>query len=161
MKILIVSDSHGRDKYLFQTLRRVSPIDLMVHLGDYGGTEEYIKSIANCPVEMISGNNDLFKGCPKEKVIIIGDYTLYLTHGHKYGVYYNTLKIKEAAKTRQADIVMFGHTHVPMIDLKDDIWAINPGSIALPRQGNRMPSYIIMDIDREGKAHFTLNYCNE
>lgn len=161
MKVLIVSDTHGRDRYLFQVLQKVSPIDLMIHLGDYGGTEEYIKSIANCPVEMISGNNDFFKGYPKEKVIKIGNYTVYLTHGHRYGVYYNTSQVKEAAKIRQADIVMFGHTHVPMIDLKDDIWAINPGSIALPRQSNRIPSYIIMDIDREGKAHFTLNYCDE
>ena len=126
MKVLIVSDTHGRDKYLFQVLQKVSPIDLMIHLGDYGGTEEYINSIANCPVEMISGNNDFFKGYPKEKVI-----------------------------------KMFGHTHVPMIDLKDVIWAINPGSIALPRQRNRLPSFIIMDIDRDGKAHFTLNYCDE
>ncbi|NLO09785.1 MAG: metallophosphoesterase [Clostridiales bacterium] len=160
MKVLIVSDSHGRDKYLFQTLQKVSPIDLMIHLGDYGGTEEYIKSIANCPLEMISGNNDFFKEYPKDKVIKIGNYTVYLTHGHRYGVYYNTSQIKDAAKTRQADIVMFGHTHVPMIDLKDDIWAINPGSIALPRQRNRLPSFVIMDIDREGKAHFTINYCD-
>jgi len=84
-----------------------------------------------------------------------------LTHGHRYGVYYGTSQIKEAAKARQAHIVMFGHTHIPLIDLMDDIWAINPGSIALPRQRGRIPSYIIMDIDREGKAHFTIKYCEE
>ena len=161
MKVLIVSDTHGRDKYLFQTIQKVKPIDLMIHLGDFGGTEEYIKSLVNCPIEMISGNNDMFNGLPKEKVIMIGNYTVYLTHGHRYGVYYNTNQIKEAAKIRQANIVMFGHTHVPMIDLKDDIWAINPGSMALPRQRDRIPTYIIMDIDRNHKAHFTLNYCNE
>lgn len=161
MKVLIVSDTHGRDKYLFQTIQKVKPIDLMIHLGDFGGTAEYIKSLIDFPVEMVSGNNDLFIGQPKDKVIRIGDYTVYLTHGHKYGVYYNTYQIKEAARIRQADIVMFGHTHVPMIDLKDDIWAINPGSIALPRQSNRIPTFIIMDIDREGMAHFTLNHCNE
>jgi putative phosphoesterase len=158
MKVLIVSDSHGRDKYLFEALQKVSPIDLLIHLGDCGGTEDYIKSIAGCPVEMISGNNDLFKQYPKEKVIVIGKYTVFLTHGHRYGVYYGSYQIKEAAKARQADIVMFGHTHIPLIDLQDDIWAINPGSIALPRQRNRNPSYIIMDIDREGEAHFTINY---
>lgn len=161
MKVLIVSDTHGRDKYLLQTLQKVSPIDLMIHLGDFGGTEEYIKSIANCSVEMISGNNDLFKEYPKEKVIMIGNFTVFLTHGHRYGIYYNISQIKEAAKVRQANIVMFGHTHVPMIDLKGGIWAINPGSIALPRQRNRIPSYIIMDIDKEGKAHFTIKYCEK
>lgn len=160
MKVLLVSDSHGRDTYLFQTIQRIGPIDLMIHLGDYGGTEKNIRSLVSCPIEMISGNNDFFTGLPKEKLIRIGQYTVYLTHGHKYGVYNNSHQIKEAAKARQADIVMFGHTHVPMIDLKDDVWAINPGSIALPRQRDRIPTYIIMDIDRYNKAHFTLNYCD-
>ena len=161
MRVLIVSDTHGMDKYLYKAIQKVKPFDLMIHLGDYGGTEEYIQSLVDCPVEMVSGNNDFFSKLPKEKVILIGNYTVYLTHGHRYGVYYNTHQIKTAAKARQADIVMFGHTHVPMIDLKDDIWAINPGSIAYPRQRNRIPTFIIMDIDREGKAHFTLNQCSE
>ncbi len=161
MKVLIVSDTHGRDQYLFRTLQRVSPIDLMIHLGDFGGSEDFIRSMVNCPVEMISGNNDLFNGLPKEKVIKIGNYTVYLTHGHRYGVYYSTNQIKEAARTRQADIVMFGHSHVPHIDINDDIWAINPGSMSLPRQRNRIPTFIIMDIDINGKAHFTLNYYNK
>src|SRR5690554_5817885 len=102
MKVLIVSDSHGRDKYLFQTIQKVKPIDLLIHLGDFGSTEDYIKSLVDCPIEMISGNNDLFNGLPKDKVIMIGNYTVYLTHGHRYGVYYNTSHIKEAGKIRQA-----------------------------------------------------------
>lgn len=161
MKVLIVSDSHGQEGYLAQTLERVSPIDLMIHLGDFGGNEEYIKSIAGCPVEMVSGNNDIFNELPKEKIIKIGKYAVMLTHGHRYGVYYNTHKIKEAANLRQADIVMFGHTHIPMIDLSDSTWAINPGSISLPRQRGRIPTFVIMDLDRYGNAHFSLNYCKE
>lgn len=159
MKLLIVSDSHGRNEHLTKTIQKVGPIDLLIHLGDYGASEEYIKSIAPCDVEMVSGNNDLFNRFPKEKVMMIGKYTVMLTHGHRHGVYYNSNPIKEAARLRQADIVMFGHTHVPMIDMNDDIWAINPGSISLPRQRGHIPSFIIMDIDRNGEAHFTINYC--
>jgi len=158
MKILIVSDTHGKDGYLAHTIKKVEPVDLLIHLGDICGSEKYIRSIAPCPVEMVCGNNDFFTGLPKEKLITIGDYTVLLTHGHKYGVYYGTDQIKEAARARQADMVMFGHTHVPVIDLNDDVWAINPGSMSLPRQSGRIPTYIIMDIDRMGKAHFTLNY---
>jgi len=158
MKILIVSDTHGRDRNLLQTLQKVGHIDLMIHLGDICGSEKYIKSIAPCPVEMVCGNNDFFINLPKEKVIMIGDYSVFLTHGHKYGVYFGTGPIKEAARIRQADIVMFGHTHVPLIDLNDNVWAINPGSLSLPRQSGGTPTYIIMDIDRMGKVHFTLNY---
>ena len=161
MKILIVSDTHGWNENLFKTIERVSPFDLLIHLGDFGSNVEYIRSIATCPLEIIPGNNDLFSGLPKEKLIKIGNYSVLLTHGHRYGVYNNTHLIKEAARSNKADIVMFGHTHQPVIDLSDSIWVINPGSISLPRQGGRIPTFIIMDIDNNGKAHFTLNYYKE
>ena len=59
---------------------------------------------------------------------------------------------------RGADIVMFGHTHRPLIDLDGSVWAVNPGSISQPRQDNHLPSFLIMDLDSRGDAHFTLNY---
>ena len=37
------------DKYLYKTIQKVKPFDLMIHLGDYGGTEEYIQSLVDCP----------------------------------------------------------------------------------------------------------------
>lgn len=161
MKVLIVSDTHGKDHYLLKTLERVGPIDMLIHLGDFEGGEEYIKSITPCPTELVSGNNDFFNGLPKEKVIHIGKYIVLLTHGHRYGVNYSTSGILEVAKRNKANIVMFGHTHVPMIDLSGSIWAINPGSLALPRQHGRIPTFIIMDLDSKGQAHFTLNYFKE
>lgn len=161
MKVLIVSDTHGRNHNYLKTLEKVSPIDLLIHLGDYDGGEDYIMSVTPCRAEMVSGNNDFFNGLPKEKIIHLGKYTIMLTHGHRYGVYYTTNDIKQAAAKNNASIVMFGHTHVPMIDLSDDIWAINPGSLALPRQSNHIPSFIIMEIDAQGEAHFTLNYYQE
>jgi putative phosphoesterase len=66
--------------------------------------------------------------------------------------------LKEIALCEGADIVLFGHTHIPMIDLVDDrIYAVNPGSIEQPRQSGRLPTFIIMEIDNKGEVHFTLN----
>lgn len=158
MKILIVSDSHGKNATLLKVLDKVGAIDLFIHLGDVEGSEEYIASHAGCRTEFIAGNNDYFTTLLKEKVLKIGKYTVYLTHGHKYGVYYGLDNIKEAAKLRGADIVMFGHTHVPIVDQTGDAIALNPGSISLPRQSGHRPSYILMDIDSKGEAHFTVNY---
>jgi putative phosphoesterase len=161
MKILIISDTHGRNQNYLKVLSRVSPIDLLIHLGDFEGSEELIESAASCRHEFVSGNNDFFNGLPKDKVIQIGKYTVFLTHGHRYGVYYGTADIREAAARNNANIVMFGHTHVPMMNLSDDIWVINPGSLSLPRQTGRIPTYIIMEIDSAGDAHFTLNYLQD
>lgn len=158
MKILIVSDSHGRNTYLNMVLDKVAPVDLLVHLGDLEGSEEYLTMIADCPVEMVSGNNDYFTDIEREKVIRIGKYKVFLTHGHRYRVNYDTETIKQEALERGVDIVMFGHTHKPLIDLSGSVIAINPGSISQPRQDGRIPTYIIMDIDSNGEAHFILNY---
>ncbi len=161
MKVLVVSDTHGKNHYLIDTVNRVNPIDLLIHLGDFEGGEEYIKTNIACPVEFVSGNNDFFNGLPGDKIINIGKYRVLLTHGHRYGVNVSTAGILETARRNGVDIVMFGHTHVPLIDVTGDIWAINPGSLALPRQSGRVPTFIIMDLDSQGDAHFTLNYYKE
>lgn len=162
MKILIVSDSHGRCNFLERALARVKPIDLIIHLGDLEGDEQYINAVADCPVVIVSGNNDYFTEIPRENFIQLGKYYIMLTHGHQYGVNYGVDLIKEVALCNGADIVMFGHTHRPLIDLTDDkIWAINPGSITQPRQHGKIPTFIIMEIDHRGDAHFTLNYAED
>ncbi len=158
MKVLIVSDTHGRNQNILNTIERVNPVDLLIHLGDYGGGEAYIEAMAPCSVEMVSGNNDFNTTLPKDKIIRVGKYTIMLTHGHRYGVNYNTCDILEAGVKNKADIVMFGHTHIPMIDLSREAWLVNPGSLALPRQYGRIPTFVIMDLDANGDAHFTLNY---
>ncbi|HIS56654.1 MAG: metallophosphoesterase family protein [Lachnospiraceae bacterium] len=158
MKILIVSDTHRKHQALEQVLEKVRPIDMMIHLGDAEGCEDYIEALADCPVEIVAGNNDFFSGLDREKEIWIGKYKVLLTHGHYYYVSVNKETIIQEAKGRGCDIVMFGHTHVPYLYQEDGITALNPGSLSYPRQEGRRPSYIIMEIDREGEAHFTINY---
>jgi uncharacterized protein len=158
MKILIVSDSHGRNQNLVKVIDKVSPIDLLVHLGDFEGKTESISDLVSCKCELVAGNNDFFTSADKEKLISIGNYRVFMTHGHRYGINYGTDRIKDMARSHWADMVFCGHTHRPLIEISDDVWVINPGSISQPRQEGGKPTYIIMDIDSSGKAHFTLNY---
>lgn len=158
MKILIVSDSHGKNRYLAQVIEKVSPIDLLIHLGDLEGSERFLLENAPCQVEMVSGNNDYFLKIERVKELYIGRYKVLLTHGHRHKVYFGSEDIKDWARENGAAIVMFGHTHVPKLDLNSDVIALNPGSISLPRQEGHRPSYIIMELDSQGLAHFTLNY---
>ena len=69
--------------------------------------------------------------------------------------------IKREARERGMDIVMFGHSHRPIVDIDKDIIAVNPGSLTYPRQEGKKPSYIIMELDYKGKAHFTICYLDE
>ena len=67
----------------------------------------------------------------------------------------------EEAQAKGVDIVMFGHTHKPIIKKSGGVIAVNPGSISYPRQEGRKPSYIIMEIDEKGELHFTINFLNK
>lgn len=158
MKILVVSDTHGHEKNLETVIGKTGPLDLFIHLGDMEGHEDYIEALADCPVHMVSGNNDFFSELPREEELQIGRYRVLLTHGHYYGVSVGTSRLKEEAAARNFDIVMYGHTHRPEIDRENPVTVLNPGSLSYPRQWGRKPSYLIMELDREGEAHYTINY---
>ncbi len=159
MKILIVSDTHRRHDNLIEILERIQPVDMLIHLGDAEGEEDYIEVLAGCPLEIIAGNNDFFSDLPREKSLQLGKYRVLLTHGHYYGVNTGIAEIEEEAIARKYDIVMFGHTHRPIIDYgKEGVIALNPGSISYPRQEGRKPSCILMETDKNGDAHFEIIY---
>ena len=158
MRILIVSDTHGRHGNLEWVLEQEAPFDMFLHLGDVEDGEYYIDAMLHCRRHLLAGNNDFYSDLPREKEIMIGKYRVFMTHGHMQYVSMNTRRLKEEGKRRCANIVMYGHTHKPDIDLSDDVIAINPGSTSYPRQSGRVPSYIVMEIDRNGEAHFELKY---
>ncbi len=158
MKILIVSDTHRRNDNLLQILEEMTDLDMLIHCGDVEGSEYTISECAGCPVEMVAGNNDFFSELPREKEFQIGQYRVWLTHGHSYYVSMGNELIKQEAVAKGVDIVMYGHTHRPVVEVEDDVIAINPGSLSYPRQDGRRPSYVMMEIGSDGEADFTLHF---
>ena len=158
MKILIVSDTHRKNENYLQVLQLVGKLDMVIQLGDVEGSEYTIREAAGCPVEMIAGNNDFFSDLPSEKTLQIGRYRVMITHGHQYYIGMGNEMLKEEAIANGVDIVMYGHTHRPVIDISDDIIMLNPGSLSYPRQDDKKPSYIIMEIGSAGEATFSLQY---
>ena len=131
MKILIVSDTHGRLENLERVIEMTKPIDALIHLGDVEGQEDYIRRLVPCAAYMVSGNNDFFSMLPRELEFELGKYKVLITHGHYYYVSLNT---------------------------EDGITILNPGSLSYPRQEGRRPSYMIMSIDEAGEARYEICY---
>ena len=146
MKILIVSDTHRKDENLKWVIRKTKPFDMLIHLGDAEGSEyEIMKWVdKDCDLEMIMGNNDFFSQLEREKEIMIGKYKVLLTHGHYYNVSTGPAYLKQEARERGFDIVMFGHTHRPYFDIdksgEKELITLNPGSLSYPRQEGHRPS---------------------
>ena len=156
MKVLIISDTHRKNENYFKLLKMHNP-DMVIHCGDAEGSEYALSEAADCPVQIGLGNCDFFSYLPREVDLQIGPFKVWVTHGHNYYVSMGNEVIKREAAARGADIVIYGHTHKPVVDRKGKVIAVNPGSLSYPRQEGRRPSYIIMEVG-EKDAKFTIEY---
>ena len=163
MKLLIFSDSHYRTEPMYSVAEKYSSvIDGIIHLGDCTEDISGFKTI--CPdihIYNVRGNNDYENGCPAERTVPIAGHTIFMTHGHRQRVYYNTDTLYYTAAQNGADIALFGHTHVPYLQNENGILIMNPGSISLPRSSveksfafltfeNRKAEAVIMKIGHDG-----------
>lgn len=156
MRILIVSDTHGKDENLEYVLEHCGRIDGLIHAGDVHHSADHIRLMAGCPVYMVAGNNDFFSDLPEEVTFSLGKYRCLLTHGHVYCVNAGYETIRREGRARGVDVVIFGHTHRPFVEIGDDLIVLNPGSISYPRQDGKECTYIIMEIDSQGRAEIFL-----
>ena len=157
MRILIVSDTHGKEDRLLTVVKKEKPIDKIVHLGDLDGLENYIEKITDCVCFAVKGNNDWYSSLPDESIIMVGRHRAFITHGHHYGVNFGTKDLVHHAKILDCDTVMYGHTHFPEIT-EGSITILNPGSLTYPRQPGNRPSYIIAETDENGDVKYELKF---
>ena len=67
---------------------------------------------------------------------------MWLTHGHNYYVSMGNSMLKEEAQARGVDIVMYGHTHKPVIDMERISRRSIPAAFPFPARRAEGPSYI-------------------
>lgn len=158
MKVLIVSDTHRENDNFMKVIEKEKPFDMLVHCGDIEGAEYMYSRTVDCPMHMITGNNDFFSMLPPEKEFRIGDHKVFLTHGHAYRVSVGYEMLRQEGIVHDADIVMFGHIHRPVVDCVGGVWLINPGSLSYPRQEGRRPSYIVMNAEDGKDPEFEVKF---
>ena len=156
MKVLIVSDTHRKNDNYFKVLE-LHKADLVIHCGDAEGSEYALSEAADCPVQIVLGNNDFFSYLPRELDLRIESFKVWVTHGHNYYVSMGNQILKQEAAARGADIVLYGHTHRPIVDMGGGVIAVNPGSLSYPRQEGRRPSYVVMEAEG-GNVRFNIEY---
>lgn len=161
MKIMIASDIHGSLKYLNILLDcyNAEKPDKLFLLGDilYHGPRNDLPKEYN-PKEVINKLNSIKENilcvrgnCDTEvdqmvlEFPILADYAIlyhestmiFLTHGHKY----NT---QNSPMLKKGDILLHGHTHIPVCQQFGENTYINPGSVSIPKE-NSPHSYITFE----------------
>lgn len=150
MKIIVFSDTHGNLTSVRKVLACLGEVDMIFHLGDNVRDAVKIQQIVSCPVKYVKGNTDYAEG-PIEIVENFFGKVFFLTHGHRYGVKLNIDRLSYAAQEKNADVVLFGHSHVPYCKEIEGVLYLNPGSIG-DKRGQLNESYAIIEIESDGNV---------
>lgn len=136
MKIIVFSDTHGRIEKCVKALEKAKDAELIVHLGDISRDVNDLRILApQIPIEDVPGNNDFSSTVKYTRIIEAEGKKLLLTHGHNYRVSQSFELLAEEVIRNEADIGLFGHTHVPFDGYELGVHLFNPGSISLPAKG--------------------------
>jgi uncharacterized protein len=127
LELGILSDTHGLLRPgLFRALEGV---DHILHAGDVGPPDILTVLEAVAPVTAVTGNTDGFElrhRLPEVRELELGGIRTVVIHGHQFGRSPSPALLREAFP--DAGLVVFGHTHRPVLVKLDGAWFVNPGS---------------------------------
>jgi len=145
VRIGVIADTHG-------LLRRevfdvFAEVDHILHGGDVG-TESILDELqAIAPVTAVYGNTDgsaLRSKLPRVARVELDGFTIIVTHGDQFG---SPTPEKLQAEYPDAEIIVFGHTHRPLLTLVDMVVTVmNPGG-AGPRRFDLPASVGILELE--------------
>ncbi len=129
--ILIISDTHKNISNAIDVIVRKTP-DYVFHLGDLADDADELKHIfPEKEIIGVCGNCDWssFTNEPDERMLDIDGVKILMCHGHKYNVKNGVSQYACIARDKGADIALFGHTHIPLLDNMGDVLLLNPGTV--------------------------------
>lgn len=151
-KYLVFSDSHGRDEKMLMIVdRHKDEIEGIFFLGDMENSGDMLRNSFPGPVYMVRGNCDWSLQAPAFQVFRLHGHTVAMAHGHRQHVNMGIDTLKYWAQEKEADVVMYGHTHVPFVEQTSVMTVLNPGSISRPRQSGHIPTYAMIDFMENGE----------
>jgi putative phosphoesterase len=138
----LVSDTHGLVRpELHDALEGV---ELILHAGDVGGDDVLDELATIAPVEAVYGNTDA-PGRPRLAQAIVrsvGDLRIHVSHGHELG----SPTPARLLAAYPADVLVYGHTHRPLVTRAEGRLVVNPGA-AGPRRFDILPSVALLSIE--------------
>lgn len=144
MKLGLISDTHGNLRN--EVFGAFEGVDRILHAGDIGAYELLVELEAIAPVTAVYGNTD--RRDVREQVEEVAEleadgYRLAVIHGHQLG---SPDPQGLRAALPGADVIVYGHTHRPLVDRADRTLVVNPGAAGSARFGLE-PSVAILRFD--------------
>jgi len=157
MKLLVLSDSHGRSGRLSDIIGMHRDAAYIIFLGDgerdldvalaENGIDPY-DTHGRTTVLQVCGNCDVFSQEPVTITEEIEDHRIMITHGFRENVKYGLSILASDAAARNCDIALFGHTHRQHLSESGGVTLFNPGSVRSGEYG------IVIFEDGESRFEF-------
>lgn len=145
MRVGLVSDTHGllRDS----VPRALAGVDLILHAGDVGGDAILDALALVAPVHAVYGNTDSPDDPRLSRSIdlVLEGVAIHLSHGHEVG----RPTPERLLAAYDADVIVYGHTHIPLVHRADSRLVVNPGA-AGPRRFRLQPSLAVLTLESGG-----------
>lgn len=171
----LISDTHmpERCEALPQAVfEALAGVDLVLHAGDVGELWVLDRLSEIAPVVAVHGNDDTAESqreLPYQQVMVVRGQRILLTHSHypdreeemaaRRDDAWAPKRARWAARARRAGagVMVFGHTHIPMVWREDGVLLVNPGAIAssgyITRQ--RVQSVALLFVRDDGEPFVT------
>ncbi|GGB59241.1 YfcE family phosphodiesterase [Virgibacillus dakarensis] len=156
MRIIVMADTHmpSKGKQLPKRLtKELKTADLIIHAGDWNSIEVFQTLTDFGSVKGVYGNvdtKDITDKFPSKEIVNVKGYRIGVIHGH--GEKMTTEKrALEAFAGNDVDVIIFGHSHIPLLRYFKKVLLLNPGS---PTDKRTLPhySFAILEIDEEIRA---------
>ena len=151
MRVGVLSDTHGLLRN--EIYGAFEGVDHIVHAGDVGDPAILTELEVIAPVTAVTGNVDGWAtgtAMRDEAAIELAGARLAVVHGHRWG----SPKVRDLlAAYPDADVIVYGHTHRPLVERHADTLVLNPGSAGPARFGRAVTAaWLTLEPDRPPQA---------
>jgi putative phosphoesterase len=133
--LVILSDTHGRDgtRLAGRAEAAVAEAEVVAHAGDFV-TESALDAFYDAADSLRAVHGNVDESAVRERLPAVREFEfagvrVVLAHGHEH----SETALAMLGRERDADLVAFGHSHVPGVEHAGDVTLLNPGSHADPR----------------------------
>ncbi len=158
-RVGILSDTHGVLNP--SVLDRLVDCDLVLHAGDIGGAGviDTLREATGAPVVAVRGNNDVshkwpggeddvLSGLEESAYVELPGGRIAMEHGHRI---WDTRNYHRRLRNKYPDVrvVVYGHTHIRVVDTSESPWVVNPGAAGRERTKDG-PSCLVVEAAATG-----------
>ena len=136
MLVGLISDTHGLLRP--EVFPALDGVELILHAGDVGGLAILTQLRTIAPVRAVFGNTDSAgePGLDARLLLEIDGVSIHVSHGHEVG---GSPTPEKLLSRYTADVIVYGHTHKPLVERVASRLVVNPGA-AGPRRFSLQPS---------------------